>query len=45
MQTRYSRAARRELAFVLTVALGGVALVLLVAFTPWYGPVVLSLAR
>ena len=30
-------AARRELAVVLGVAFGGVALVLLVAFAPWYG--------
>jgi len=39
MQTRYRQAARRELAFVVSVAGAGVALVLLVAFTPWYGPV------
>ena len=36
METRYTRAARRELAFVLRVAAFGVALVLLVAFAPWY---------
>jgi len=45
MQTRYRHAARRELAFVLSVAVAGVALVLLVAFAPWYEPVVMSLAR
>ena len=45
MQTRYRQAARRELAFVLGLAGAGVALVLLVAFTPWYEPVVMSLAR
>jgi len=45
MPTRYSHAARRELAFVLGVAVAGVGLVLLVAFAPWYDPVVMSLAR
>jgi len=45
MQTRYRHAARRELVFVLTVAVAGVALVLLVAFAPWYDPVAMSLAR
>jgi hypothetical protein len=45
MQTRYGRAARRELAFVLSLAIAGVALVLVVAFAPWYDPVVMSLAR
>jgi hypothetical protein len=33
-------AARRELAFVLALASCGIALVLLVAFAPWYEPVV-----
>jgi hypothetical protein len=45
MQTRYGHAARRELAFVLSLAAAGVTLVLLVAFVPWYEPVVMSLAR
>jgi hypothetical protein len=45
MQTRYRHAARRELAFVLSVAAAGVGLVLLVAFAPWYDPVLMSLAR
>jgi len=38
MDTRYTRAARRELAFVLCVAVIGIALVLVVAFAPWYEP-------
>lgn len=42
METRYTRAARRELGFVLFVAVFGVAMVLLVAFTPWYESVVLG---
>jgi hypothetical protein len=45
MQTKFGHAARRELAFVLSVAALGVVLVLLVAFAPWYDPVVMSLAR
>jgi hypothetical protein len=45
MQPRFGHAARRELAFVLSLAVSGVALVLLVAFAPWYDPVVLGLAR
>jgi len=45
MQTRYPHAARRELAIVLSLAVAGVALVMLVAFAPWYDPVVMSLAR
>jgi hypothetical protein len=40
MDTNYARAARRELAFVLCVAVVGIVLVLMVAFVPWYGPVV-----
>ena len=32
--------ARRELALVLAVAVFGLMLVLVVAFAPWYGPVV-----
>ena len=42
METRYSRAARRELAFVLCVAVAGIALVMVVAFAPWYEPMVLG---
>ena len=42
MGPRYTRAERRELAFVLGVAVFGIALVLLVAFVPWYGPVVIG---
>ena len=38
MGTRYTHAARRELAFVLCVAVLGIALVLVVAFAPWYEP-------
>ncbi len=34
MDTRFTRAARRELGFVLSGAVFGVAMVLLVAFTP-----------
>jgi hypothetical protein len=45
MQTRYGHAARRELGFVLGLAVAGVGLVLLVAFAPWYDPVVMSLGR
>ncbi len=40
MDTRYTRAARRELAFVLCVAVVGIALVMVVAFAPWYEPMV-----
>jgi hypothetical protein len=36
---------RRELAFVFCLAITGLALVLVVAFTPWYDPVVLALGR
>jgi hypothetical protein len=42
MESRYTRAARRELGFVLFVAVFGVAMVLLVAFTPWYESMVLG---
>lgn len=45
MQTRHGHPARRELAFVLSLAVIGIALVMLVAFAPWYGPVAVSLAR
>jgi hypothetical protein len=38
-----TRTARRELAFVLCLAVVGLALVLVVAFAPWYEPVVLGL--
>jgi hypothetical protein len=37
--------ARRELAFVFCLALAGLAVVMVVAFAPWYGPVVLALGR
>jgi hypothetical protein len=40
METAYTGAARRELAFVVFLASAGLALVLLVAFVPWYGAVV-----
>jgi hypothetical protein len=36
MDTGRRRAARRELAVVLALAFGGIALALLVAFAPWY---------
>jgi hypothetical protein len=42
MDTRYTRAARRELGFVLCVAVFGIAMVLLVAFAPWYESMVLG---
>jgi hypothetical protein len=42
MQTRKIHATRRELTFVLGLAFTGVALVVLVAFAPWYGPVMLG---
>ena len=42
MDTRFTPTARRELAFVLCVAVFGVAMVLLVAFTPWYESMVLG---
>ncbi len=42
METRFTRAARRELGFVLCVAVFGVTMVLLVAFTPWYESMVLG---
>jgi hypothetical protein len=38
MNTGFGRAARRELAVVLALAFCGIALVLLVAFAPWYEP-------
>ncbi len=40
MDTRQIRTAGRELAFVLCVAILGIALVLVVAFAPWYEPMV-----
>ena len=40
MDTRYTRTARRELAFVLSVAAFGLALVMVVAFAPWYEPMI-----
>ncbi|MDT4993268.1 MAG: hypothetical protein QOH97_3160 [Actinoplanes sp.] len=45
MQPTSHHPARRELAFVLGLAASGVALVLVVAFVPWYNPVLLGLAR
>ena len=45
METAYTGAARRELAFVVFLASAGLALVLLVAFAPWYGAVVSGSAR
>jgi hypothetical protein len=40
MNTAIGRAARRELAVVVGLASAGIALVLLVAFAPWYEPVI-----
>lgn len=37
--------ARRELAFVVSLAVIGIAVVMVVAFAPWYDPAVVSLAR
>jgi hypothetical protein len=45
MQTRHGHSARRELGFVLSLAVIGIAVVMVVAFAPWYGPSVMSLAR
>ena len=42
MDTRYTRTARRELGFVLCVAVFGIALVLVVAFAPWYEPIMMG---
>jgi hypothetical protein len=42
MDTRYTRAARREMALVLFLAVAGIALVTLVAFAPWYEPMVMG---
>jgi len=39
MQIRHTSATRREMRFVLSLAVTGVALVVLVAFAPWYEPV------
>jgi hypothetical protein len=39
MNTRYGHSTRRELGFVLSVALAGLILVVVVAFAPWYGAV------
>ena len=43
MNSRYGRAARRELAFVFSVALAGLILVIVVAFAPWYSAVAVAL--
>ncbi|HEX8343943.1 MAG TPA: hypothetical protein VF657_04260 [Actinoplanes sp.] len=40
MDTAVGRAARRELGLVLCLAACGIALAVLVAFAPWYQPVV-----
>ena len=45
MKTRYGPAARRELGFVLSVALAGLILVIVVAFAPWYGAVAVAGVR
>ncbi len=45
MQPRFGHSARRELAFVLSLAMAGVALVLVVAFAPWYDPMLVGLGR
>jgi hypothetical protein len=42
MNTRYGHSTRRELAFVLSVALAGLILVVVVAFAPWYGAVTVA---
>ena len=42
MDAAIGRAARRELAVVLALALFGIALVLLVAFAPWYEPMMMA---
>jgi hypothetical protein len=42
MSTAMGSAARRELALVLALAAFGVALVLVVAFAPWYEPMMAS---
>jgi hypothetical protein len=43
MKVRYAHTARRELAFVVSVALVGLVLVTVVAFTPWYGAMTVAL--
>jgi hypothetical protein len=43
MKTRYGHAERRELAFVFSVALAGLILVIVVAFAPWYNAVAVAL--
>jgi hypothetical protein len=45
MKIGYGQGARRELGFVLSVALAGLLLVMVVAFTPWYGAVVVASAH
>ena len=42
MNTRHTCSGRREVGFVLSVAVAGIALVLVVAFAPWYGPMVIG---
>jgi hypothetical protein len=45
MKTRYGHAERRELAFVFSVALAGLILVIVVACAPWYNAVTVALPR
>jgi hypothetical protein len=42
MRTRHTDATRREMTFVLGLAVIGIALIALVAFAPWYEPVMLG---
>jgi len=42
MQTRRTHATRREMTFVVGLAFMGLTLVMLVAFAPWYEPVMLG---
>ncbi|GAB1694316.1 hypothetical protein [Krasilnikovia sp. M28-CT-15] len=44
MDRRHTRAARSELALVFYLAVAGIAVVLVVAFAPWYDPVMTGLA-
>jgi hypothetical protein len=45
MKIRYGHAARREVGFVLSVAFIGLLLVMVVAFTPWYGAVAVAVGH
>jgi hypothetical protein len=42
MHTRQTRTTRREMTFVVSLAFAGLTLVMLVAFAPWYEPVMLG---